>query len=63
MLGLDLTLANYSGGIGDRTGEEEELVFVLGQGDDESQVRRIIGDYTNTNAAQEALEETKRILG
>lgn len=42
-------------------GEEEELVFVLGQGDDESQARRIIGDYTNTNAAQEALEETKRI--
>ena len=42
-------------------GEGEELVFVLGQGDDEAQARRIIGNFANTNAAQEALEETERI--
>lgn len=42
-------------------GEGEELVFVLGQGDDEAQVRQLIGDYTNMAAAQSALEGAKRI--
>ena len=42
-------------------GQQEEIIFVLGQGNSHEEARSIIKDYANKEAARQALEESKNI--
>ncbi|NLI60079.1 MAG: glycosyl transferase [Clostridiales bacterium] len=41
-------------------GQEEDVIFVLGQGENEEEIKSIIKDYTNVEEAHKALERVKK---
>lgn len=44
-----------------KPGESEQIVFLLGQGEDIVQARQLIKDYANLDAAHQALERSKNM--